>query len=551
MTSQRAVRPSSLAAVAGRGVSRWRARVLLVGAVLFAVVGVSPAPLLAPPALAAVSANSAVDPTVPPADNPTAYQACATANYLLPPKGPAPAPEGAVLAGYTNAAKIGESTVVGYPDFGYVSSMGSSEGLKEPSGAASATDPEGDTDAFSCSRLTAQLDYQGQRELPPFRATFASFGFEPVTATVHLQQAGPLEVADCQEPDGTTSPACPPVTTYTAQCLTGCKNPSERQGDYWVFSSAELTMRLSNVIVDGAPLDVGDSCRTDGDLTSPGSPITPDQVALYGGNIATASPGPVDNNILLTGGALTGMVTIPAFTGCGSGGEDLNPLVTAAVSGGGNQVHMFEGKLGLCPSANCHPPYYTVSGGGTFSGQAPFQLNNLKSGSSVFTINCPPSSVTVSLPDLDGPPRSDEGTLSWSAMNGCTGSNGSTWTIRQQGTAGIDFGTEDANDVGNGGQVSSISLALQGSGPGTGVPAGGPPCTVILNGSTPLHYTNPPDAKLAFGAGTPTADFGAVLNVRGSTCPAVTTIDAPTLSPETLPANFGALTITAPPAVTS
>ncbi|MBC7269927.1 MAG: hypothetical protein H5T76_14660, partial [Streptomyces sp.] len=53
---------------------------------------------------------------------------------------------------------------------------------------------------------------------------------------------------------------------------------------------------------------------------------------------------PVVGYQLTSGGPLTGEFTIPAFTGCGTGGEDLDPLLTASVSGPGNYTKQIQGQ---------------------------------------------------------------------------------------------------------------------------------------------------------------------------------------------------------------
>jgi len=59
-----------------------------------------------------------------------------------------------------------------------------------------------------------------------------------------------------------------------------------------------------------------------------------------------------------TGGPLTGMLTIPPFTGCGVT-ENLDPLLTGSISGSGNFVKLTQGKLcGPSQPKNwtCPPP---------------------------------------------------------------------------------------------------------------------------------------------------------------------------------------------------
>ena len=50
---------------------------------------------------------------------------------------------------------------------------------------------------------------------------------------------------------------------------------------------------------------------------------------------------------------LKGKVTIPEFTGCGTQGDDLDPLLNGTISGPGNMLHMTQGILGTW---NKHKP---------------------------------------------------------------------------------------------------------------------------------------------------------------------------------------------------
>ncbi|MFI7366984.1 DUF6801 domain-containing protein [Streptomyces sp. NPDC050149] len=148
-------------------------------------------------------------------------------------------------------------------------------------------------------------------KLPDAESTFMAFGFQPVTARVSFEN-GPMtiSVADVgRGPDRVTV-----ATAYFRQSL-----------------------RLHDVKVNGTPLDVGSNCGTSKSF----------KVVLKGvGTYRNA----------LVGGPLNGEVDIPAFSGCGTGGEDLNPLFTASLSGPGNRVFLNQGTVcvpsqsdGLCP----------------------------------------------------------------------------------------------------------------------------------------------------------------------------------------------------------
>ncbi|WP_129284797.1 DUF6801 domain-containing protein [Streptomyces sp. GZWMJZ-114] len=136
--------------------------------------------------------------------------------------------------------------------------------------------------------------------LPDARASFLSFGYLPVTASVTFE-------------------------TGKVTILTGQPHMNDPTSAFAriVF---QQSLRLHDVVVNGTPLDVGPSCRTaksfrvllNGDMNSKENPYV---------------------NVF-SGGLLTGKVTIPAFTGCGAAGENLNGLFTAAISGPDNELRM-------------------------------------------------------------------------------------------------------------------------------------------------------------------------------------------------------------------
>ncbi|CAM5574513.1 hypothetical protein STENM223S_05376 [Streptomyces tendae] len=107
-----------------------------------------------------------------------------------------------------------------------------------------------------------------------------------------------------------------------------------------------LVAQVTALEVNGTPLDVGSGCRTETSLTSadPDPAKHPgDHVVLYG-KAEQVLGEDVTGYTILTGGPLSGEVTIPAFTGCGTGGEDLDRLLTASVSGPGNYIKQVQGQ---------------------------------------------------------------------------------------------------------------------------------------------------------------------------------------------------------------
>jgi hypothetical protein len=159
-----------------------------------------------------------------------------------------------------------------------------------------------------------QLEFNGLHQFPPATATLLAFGFMPVTATLQLTELGTVDAY-----------AVGPLSPFNCgKCITTTT----------IYSLQMLS--IHDVKVNGVPLNVGNSCRT----------VNPFEVAVTG-----TSP---QYNII-TGGPLTGTVTVPDFTGCGVG-ENLNPIFNASVSGPGNFVRLTQGTLCTPSSGNGCPP---------------------------------------------------------------------------------------------------------------------------------------------------------------------------------------------------
>ncbi|MFF0682556.1 DUF6801 domain-containing protein [Streptomyces tendae] len=165
--------------------------------------------------------------------------------------------------------------------------------------------------------------YQERKQTPPFEATFLSFDFAPVKATMVLEQTGPMRI------DSRMKIRLSDFTTITD-----------------TYVRAPLFLHVLDLEVNGTPLDVGSGCRTETSLTSkdPDPANFPgDHLVLYGRGEQVIGL-PATGYLLLSGGALSGEATIPAFTGCGSDGEDLDRLLTASVSGPGNYIKQVQGQ---------------------------------------------------------------------------------------------------------------------------------------------------------------------------------------------------------------
>lgn len=167
---------------------------------------------------------------------------------------------------------------------------------------------------------TAELYYRGLHELPPVRATFLVFRFFPVTVTLSLTELAPIRIVSVS---GISAPPYPIV----------------------VRATTKISIRISDVVVNGVSLDIGAHCR-------PASSVT---LTLIGRGDNTIPP---KGYTVPDGGPLTGRLAIPPFVGCGVS-ENLDRLLTGSISGPRNFVTMTQGKLcGPSQPANwvCPPP---------------------------------------------------------------------------------------------------------------------------------------------------------------------------------------------------
>ncbi len=187
---------------------------------------------------------------------------------------------------------------------------------------------------------TADFDYEGRKQTPPYRSTFLTFDFTPVTATMVLEQVGP-------------------VTVDTLGVSYDMVNV-----DQDTYIRVPLVLRMTALEVNGVPLDVGPDCRTERPLTSP----EPEPAKHPGDHLVLHGETKFDGQnvigyTILSGGRLTGEVAIPAFTGCGTAdGENLDRLLTASVSGPGNYVKQIQGQT-------CNPNAPQFGDGDLFEAQ--------------------------------------------------------------------------------------------------------------------------------------------------------------------------------------
>ena len=221
-------------------------------------------------------------------------------HFKLPPyphKGalvvhPLPSQGCAFIKGFTNVSKLGGAALVG-PGFGNVQ-VGRRTILNASHNQYFQTDSTGQLYYKPCPGSTPQC--KAVAGLPPVTATLLGFGFVPTTATLQITQVGTLNI----------------VSVGTGTTLKFSK----------VQSLASI--RVQKVLVNGAPLNVGNDCHT----------VKPFLLQLTG-----KPPYQLDS-----GGVLSGTVTVPPFTGCGVG-ENLDPIFNATVSGPGNLAQLTQGTL--------------------------------------------------------------------------------------------------------------------------------------------------------------------------------------------------------------
>ncbi|MFI9586250.1 DUF6801 domain-containing protein [Streptomyces sp. NPDC052236] len=158
-----------------------------------------------------------------------------------------------------------------------------------------------------------RFDSLGELKLRDAESTFLTFGFQPVTAKVEFIN-GPLT-----------------VSTGEIRFTGGTKTPFAQAGFY-------QSLRVYDVKVNGTPLDVGPNCRS----------ARPYRVVLHG-----KFPEYVH---IMTGGRMSGDLTIPEFAGCGTAGEDLDQLFSASISGSGNHIEMIQGPVCVPKQTNTTCP---------------------------------------------------------------------------------------------------------------------------------------------------------------------------------------------------
>jgi hypothetical protein len=419
------------------------------------------------PAVARLAAAGASMQAETPSFDSGVYTACATAQSALPTL----KPFASSVAGWSDASKLGEATVVGDPVPAAVEA-GTGQGYRFGGITVNGV-------PYLCEDTTGQLDYDGAAEFPPVTATFLAFGFEPVTATAYLTQSGTLS-----------------AVAYTNESL-----PYGSYGDGTVaVVTSQVELRVADITVNGVPLDVGNDCQTTGPLYSPPGPADPDPatdplLVVVGGD-QPGDPRPYYGT--QSGGALAGEATIPPFSGCTtSAGEDLDPLLDASLSGPGNYLLVEQGPGCIGHTSYCVQgaplqalpgPLWIVEDGGTYTGTANAPVTLTTAG---LTITCASSTISGAISKAAGPPRGAQDTAAQlSFSNNCAGTNGTaaegTWTVTQEGTVLPDFYAYTASTGIVQGTIWDVTLDLT----GTGVPGAAAPCTIQAAGQLSADYAD-------------------------------------------------------------
>jgi hypothetical protein len=162
----------------------------------------------------------------------------------------------------------------------------------------------------------ARYDNLGVVATNPTTVSTLGFGFLPTTATSTFQQLGVANISLISAP-------------YS--------NLPDGPGPARVLAKAKETVRVTGIQANGVTIPVGSRCGT----------AKPMMVAL------TREAG---KSNVLDAGIYRGSVTVPRFAGCGVG-EDISPLLTASISGSGNEVEINQSRLCkiIGPGQPCTP----------------------------------------------------------------------------------------------------------------------------------------------------------------------------------------------------
>lgn len=187
-----------------------------------------------------------------------------------------------------------------------------------------------DIRAFFVSPQGSDRNY-GDSALIPVRTV--AFGSVPVEATLQVSQkrdARGLPVPLRLKPHDYK--VVPPDSNFTSRTVVDS-----------VALNADVIFRVIDLTVDGIDLNLVGTCQTGAALRLRSKELIVDEPVGYSNEQGLSKLemefDPKVYQYGIQGGTLTGTLDIPAFSGCGTAsGDDLSPLLTAALSGPGNPV---------------------------------------------------------------------------------------------------------------------------------------------------------------------------------------------------------------------
>lgn len=302
--------------------------------------------------------------------------------------------------------------------------------------------------AINPNRATGNVaNYQQQRgyfvnEAVPSTASVLSFGFMPTTATTSISQvappgSGPTGLATGNLRSDIASGATDPGAT---------RNGVEIGDETW--ARAYVRLGVSNTFVNGTQLKLGPECGTAPTLLN---------LSTFTGDYRTGRV------VLSDGSTLSGKVDIPQFTRCGVG-EDLSPLLTASISGGGNYVRIESGRW--CNTAvsteacdeTYEPKTWSITpGGGITITQAPFVLGAQSEESE---IRCDSFTMKGEIKRSHWQSRYQLGKIRTAKLSGCTRTSGAERVSVQMSGVNLPWEFHVLTAADDGSPVLRISAVL-------------------------------------------------------------------------------------------
>jgi hypothetical protein len=223
-------------------------------------------------------------------------------DIVIPKPGMPPMPDNAACGyavGYANITKLGQASIVNDP-------TAAPAMVRVNASRRMAFQNRNDFPHYM------EVDSVGTLQLPPAQATFLTYGFMPTTARLEFTPLGPLTIVAVGN-------------AFWNEAI-----------NFTIYGYQSL--RISDVKINGTPLDVGPDCTT----------TEPVKLTLRGRQdsfLPGGGDGKPDYSLQGGGPLAQKDLYIPPFTGCGTQGDDLDPLFTAAVSGPDNSLNLEQGPL--------------------------------------------------------------------------------------------------------------------------------------------------------------------------------------------------------------